>query len=88
MKLKLDHTQESVGKALGISSKRESELTQIFLETVLNIFENDHVSLSHLIKEVSELDITIEEYTYMILQLGVSMVGKSHKEDSHETGTE
>ena len=88
MKLKLDHTQESVGKALGISSERESELKQIFLGIVLNVFENDVVSLSHLIKEVSELDITIEEYTYMILQLGVSMVGKLHKEDSHETGTE
>lgn len=88
MKLKLDHTQESVGKALGISPERESELKQIFLGIVLNMFENDGVSLSHLIKEVSELDITIEEYTYMILQLGVSMVGKSHEEDSHETGTE
>lgn len=88
MELKLDHTQKSVGEALGISSERESELKQIFLEIVLNIFENDGTSLSHLIKEVSELDITIEEYTYMILQLGVSMGGKSYEENNYETGTE
>ena len=70
-KLKVSNS-EFVAESLGISGERSKELGKLFLEAQMATFEKrgDDVSITDIILEISNLDITPEEYTFLVFSLG------------------
>lgn len=73
--LNLDHNQDNLGASLGITPERSDELEQMFKDSLKELMEddNDSLSLSSVLEKVAMLDTTVEEYTFMVLQLGHNM---------------
>lgn len=68
-KLNIDLTKEDFQESLGITDEDvldlENKFNNIVMDTILN-----KGTLSKVVKDISLLDITPEQYTYVILQLG------------------
>lgn len=68
-KLNIDLTKEDFEESLGITNEDvldlENKFNDIVMDTILN-----KGTLSKVVKDISLLDITPEQYTYVILQLG------------------
>lgn len=68
-KLNIDLTKEDFQESLGITNEDvldlENKFNDIVMDTILN-----KGTLSKVVKDISLLDITPEQYTYVILQLG------------------
>lgn len=70
--LNFNHEANDLASSLGIEKDRLGELGNMF-KKILNkeVSEGDDLSISNIIEQVSFLDITNEEYTFIILQLGM-----------------
>ena len=72
VELKLKHNSTYLAESLGISEEREGELESKFLDITEELSkEGKDMKTSDIIGGIAALDITLEEYTYMILQLGI-----------------
>lgn len=84
--LKVDNSCSDLGASLGISRARSLELEEIIKEIVQTFIDGDEesASISRLVQMISERDITPEEYTFILLQLGKNMAENSEEPDDED----
>lgn len=72
--LNFKHDAPDLASSLNIEKDRLDELANEFGKLIQEHIDNDgDLSISIILEQIASLDITNEEYTFMILQLGMML---------------